>query len=228
MKNLRPGTVLAAIALFIVIGGTATAASGLINGNKIKPGTVTAKQIKNKTITTTKLSPATVKSLKGQQGPAGAAGSDGAPGATGATGPAGPVGATGPEGSTGTTGATGPAGLNGVVEPESTEVLNYTLPTDEFTIPLSLDVAAGTYMITAKANVVSHRTSGPLNTIDCTIWTDEINGVDRGMVDLGFNETSNLSMMAVVPVQDLIELRCHAWDGPGAANDLKLIAVPVQ
>ncbi|HTU15077.1 MAG TPA: hypothetical protein VMF31_07760 [Solirubrobacterales bacterium] len=81
-KNGKPSlsTVIAALALFIVLGGTATAASGLINGKKIKKGTVTAKQIKNKTITKGKLKPALVKSLKGQtgpQGPKGAAGENG-------------------------------------------------------------------------------------------------------------------------------------------------------
>lgn len=71
MKDLKGSTVIAVIALFVAIGGTATAASGLISGSKIKPGTITAKQIKNKTITASKLSPATVKSLKGAQGPTG-------------------------------------------------------------------------------------------------------------------------------------------------------------
>ncbi|HNC14795.1 MAG TPA: hypothetical protein PLV77_02725, partial [Solirubrobacterales bacterium] len=83
MRELRPGTVIAVIALFIAIGGTATAASGLINGSKIKPGTVTARQIKNQTITTSKLAPATVASLRGARGPVGAtgpAGENGQPG----------------------------------------------------------------------------------------------------------------------------------------------------
>lgn len=48
------------------------------------------------------------------------------------------------------------------------------------------------------------------------------------MVDLAFNQTGNISMLAVAPVQGLIELRCHSWDGAGAASDLKMSAVPVQ
>jgi hypothetical protein len=80
MKNLgnikrpRLATIIAGLALFIVLGGSATAASGLINGSKIKKGTVTTKQIKNRTITKADLRPALVKSLKGKTGAKGANG----------------------------------------------------------------------------------------------------------------------------------------------------------
>jgi len=71
--RLTPGTLLGGVAVFIALGGTSVAASGLINGSKIKPGTVTAKQIRNKTITKAKLSPKTVSQLRGATGPAGPA-----------------------------------------------------------------------------------------------------------------------------------------------------------
>jgi hypothetical protein len=209
MGNLRPGTVIAAIALFIVIGGTATAASGLINGKKIKPGTITAKQLKNRTITSAKLSPGAVKSLKGVRGESG------------------PPGAAGPAGSRGATGATGATGPGGIVSPYSDETMDYTLPNSEQVIPLTLDVAPGAYLISAKLNAISHKTSG-LNLIDCSIWKDEIEAVDDSQVDGEFNVTFNMALMAVSQVQGKIELRCMAMDGPGAADDLKLIAVPVQ
>ncbi len=75
--RMSPATVLAVIALFISLGGTSIAASGLINGKKIKPGTVTGKQIRNKTITKGKIAPATVRSLRGNQGPKGERGPSG-------------------------------------------------------------------------------------------------------------------------------------------------------
>ena len=235
MKNLKPSTVIAVIALFIAIGGTATAASGLIDGKKIKPGTVTAKQIKNKTITTSKLAPGTVKALKGAQGPAGPAGpsgSNGAPGSNGATGATGPAGAPGSNGATGATGATGPAGAPGAAsfDPYWGEAYDRQMPTDEFVIPVTLNgLPSGTYMITAKANVISHlNASGIPNPIDCTIWTDETNGVDTAAADVEFNRVANLAMAAVAQVESKIELRCRAMDGPGYADDLKLFAVPVQ
>lgn len=207
MKVPSPSTVIATIALFIVIGGSATAASGLINGKKIKPGTVTAKQIKNKTITTAKLAPAAVKSLKGAPGPAGVAG------------PAGPAGVAG------VTGATGATGADGVVAPLFAEKTNESLPAGEYVVPLILNVSPGTYVLTAKANVWSN--SGD-NLLDCTIWTDETHGVDTAQAEVATNDTVNLAMMAVAEVEEKVELRCTAMEGIGAANQLKLIAVPVQ
>lgn len=211
MKDLRASTVIASIALFIVIGGTATAASGLIDGKKIKRGTVTAKQIKNKTITPAKLAPSTMKKLTGAPGPAGIAGPTGVPGATGPAGVTGPAGATGP---------------NGVVDPLSDERMYLSLPDGETVVPLAMEVPAGQYLITAKLNAVSHQAVGS-NLIDCTIWTDETSGVDRASADASFNQAVNLSMVAVAPVEELVELRCTAWDGPGQASDLKLIAQPI-
>ena len=77
MKRPQLGTILASLALIVALGGTATAASGLINGKKIKNNTVAGKKLKNKTITKNKLAPKTVKALKGQKGPQGAPGKDG-------------------------------------------------------------------------------------------------------------------------------------------------------
>ncbi len=80
----RPATVLAAIAVFAVLAGTATAATGLINGNKIKKGTITGKQIRNRSLAINKLSKAAVSQLRGQKGE------------HGATGPQGPAGIVAP------------------------------------------------------------------------------------------------------------------------------------
>ena len=85
MKRLRhPATIIAAVALFVAMGGGAAAyASGLISGSQIKNHSIAAKKLTKKAI----------KSLHGQRGrrgPAGPAGPTGATGATGATGPIGP------------------------------------------------------------------------------------------------------------------------------------------
>ena len=98
MKSLKhPATILAAVALFVALGGGAAMASGLVSGS----------QIKNHSIAAKKLTKSAIKSLHGQRGP------QGLPGATGATGPQGATGATGPQGATGATGATGPQGPAG-------------------------------------------------------------------------------------------------------------------
>ncbi len=80
IKQFRPAAIIAMLALFVAVGGTATAASGLINGAKIKNNTVAGKKLKNKTITPKKLAPKTIKTLKGKPGPQGEQGPKGDPG----------------------------------------------------------------------------------------------------------------------------------------------------
>jgi hypothetical protein len=63
-------TVIALVALFAALGGTATAAK-LINGKKIRKGTVTTRQVKDRTLTRRDLSRATIAALKGRLGPVG-------------------------------------------------------------------------------------------------------------------------------------------------------------
>jgi hypothetical protein len=56
--NFRPSpaTVIATAALVVAGAGVGTAASGLISGSRIKPGTITGKQIKNHSVGLNKLS----------------------------------------------------------------------------------------------------------------------------------------------------------------------------
>jgi hypothetical protein len=81
-RLLRPGTVLGLVAVMIAMTGSAYAGS-LITSRQIKDGTITAKDIKNSSITTSKLSARTRDDLVG------------VPGATGPQGPAGPSGLAG-------------------------------------------------------------------------------------------------------------------------------------
>lgn len=125
IKKFRPATAIALLALFVAVGGTATAASGLINGKKIKNSTVTGKKLKNKTITKNKIAPATVKALKGQKGPQGAKGEK------------------------------GDKGENGVVAPVTAEYSSVNLPANTELAIGTTAVPAGKYMITATARVFS-------------------------------------------------------------------------
>ena len=69
MKALKsPTTIIAALALFVALGGGAALASGMISG----------KSIKNHSIPLKKLSRSAIHKLHGQRGRAGAAGADGA------------------------------------------------------------------------------------------------------------------------------------------------------
>lgn len=90
MKYLKhPATLIAALALFVALGGGAAAyASGLINGSQIKNHSIAAKKLTKKAM----------KQLKGNRGPAGPPGPTGAAGVAGATGPPGPQGPQGPGG----------------------------------------------------------------------------------------------------------------------------------
>ncbi len=89
LTHTRYATVASTAALVIALGGTSYAAVK-ITGSNIADGTVTTKDVKNKSLGLKDLSPATKGKLQG------APGSPGAPGAKGATGPAGPAGKDGP------------------------------------------------------------------------------------------------------------------------------------
>ena len=122
-----PSGLLAAIALFIVLGGSAVAATGLVKAGDIAPGAVTSKSIKNGTIELTDLSATTRGSLAGApgstgaKGDAGSTGSAGAKGETGSAGVSGSNGANGPNGANGTNGIDGLPGAKGAEGPKGAE-----------------------------------------------------------------------------------------------------------
>ena len=131
-RQLTYANVAATLALFVALGGSATAAA-LINGQNIRNGSITANKLKDHTLTATKFAahqlPVGPPGAKGDAGTPGAKGDTGSPGPQGApgltgsagspgiTGPQGPMGATGPQG---TTGATGPQGTTGPSGPSGT------------------------------------------------------------------------------------------------------------
>ncbi|MDQ5893801.1 MAG: hypothetical protein QG596_62 [Actinomycetota bacterium] len=129
IKQLRPATVIAILALFVAVGGTATAASGLINGKNIKNNTVTGKKLKNKTITKNKLAPKTIKALKGQKGAQGPQGNQGDPGA------------------------------DGVVSPLYTDSGSVNVPADTELGITTLNVPAGRYIVTANVSITTNATN---------------------------------------------------------------------
>jgi hypothetical protein len=128
IKQFRPATLIAMLALFVAIGGTATAASGLINGKKLVNNSVAGKKLKNKTVTKKKLAPATIKALKGKKGPQGPKGDKGDP------------------------------GQDGVVSPASKEFGNLNIPADTEMAIGALNVPSGKYLVTATINVTSNAT----------------------------------------------------------------------
>lgn len=108
MKGLKhPATVLAALALFVALGGGAAVASRLISGT----------QIVNHSIPEWKLTSRAISSLRGVQGPPGVQGAPGPQGPQGATGTIGPIGPAGPRGPIGPAGQEGPSGPAGPAGP---------------------------------------------------------------------------------------------------------------
>lgn len=114
-----PSIVLSALALFVVLGSSAVAATGLIHAGDIAPGAVTGRAIRSGAVEPNDLSTGTRALLAAGQGVSGARGETGAPGsagtngANGARGTDGVNGANGPNGANGANGAEGAKGTNG-------------------------------------------------------------------------------------------------------------------
>ena len=101
---VRPGTVIAIVALVLAVTGTAVAAQRYIITN------------------TKQISPAVLKQLAAMGASQGGAGKNGAPGTNGATGPAGPAGPQGERGTTGPRGEKGERGAEGPPGPPGTSI----------------------------------------------------------------------------------------------------------
>jgi hypothetical protein len=115
MGKIRPGyaNVVATLALFIALGGSAYAATRL-PANSVGPA-----QLKNRAVTPTKVARKTIALFRGQQG------------ATGARGPQGVQGATGPHGPQGQQGAPGPSNAYFDV---ASPFANVTVPAGNYTV----------------------------------------------------------------------------------------------
>jgi hypothetical protein len=120
----RHTTAVAYVALFAALGGSAYAAA-TITGAGIKDGTVTGRDVKNRSLGANKLSAKALESLASRPGPQGAPGPKGDKGEPGAPGPAGPKGEPGPTGATGPAGPAGPQGPPGPTPPGAISGYSY-------------------------------------------------------------------------------------------------------
>lgn len=212
IRRPRASTVIASLALFVALGGSATAAT-LITGGKIKDGTITGKDVKNSTLTGAKvkngslgssdLSTAARGSLKGAKGD---------------TGPAGP---------TGPAGAPGAQGPRGIVSPRVQTLGSKTIEDGPGnTTVLSNAIPAGTYVITAKATLEAEDN----DRVTCSLFNNA-QSIDQTQWDAPsaalVNSPMALSAVATITTGPL-SVQC-ATDGTAdaSASDVKLIAVPV-
>jgi hypothetical protein len=93
-------SILACVAVALIVGTTSATAATLVTGKQIKDGSITGQDIKKRSINAARLTKGLQDKIdkRGPAGPAGAKGDTGAAGPRGETGPAGPAGANGAPG----------------------------------------------------------------------------------------------------------------------------------
>lgn len=230
-----PSIVLAVAALFVVLGGSAVAAKGLIHAGDIATGAVTSRAIKSGAVESRDLSADTRALLVGGPGVVGAegdSGSSGTPGTNGANGANGPNGANGTNGTDGTDGAKGTNGVNGTngangtIAPLSAKQGATALPTGSpATTVVELAVPAGSYVVLAKTQL-SHTGAG--DTVECFLKAGATAIDQIAMKTLPALAAIPASLQAVTtttsPTQ--VSVQCNVVVANGAANFSSLIAIP--
>jgi hypothetical protein len=241
-RHLSYANVMASMAVFIALGGTATAALVITGKNvrnesltsgDIKNGTVKGGDIRNGSVTTTDILDGTIgssdigfASLNSGDIADGSllakdfrlgelpGGSQGQKGDTGATGAKGDTGATGAKGDSG---PSGPKGETGAAGPAGTASQSdvYNLHQDRpGSTPSELVLPAGTYLISAKTGVAA--TAGAPLQGQCLL-SDKADGNpnDGSQFNLaadGHVETLPFQMTAILGATTTIQLRCAAFD----------------
>jgi hypothetical protein len=243
-----PSTILAGAALFVVLGGSAVAATGLIRAGDIAPGAVTGEAIRSGAVEPRDLNMSTrallagtqgVNGAKGDNGTSGSAGSNGAEGANGANGPNGANGANGAngidgtdgvngtDGAKGTNGTNGTNGANGTIAPLSAKQGLTALPTAAPpTTVVELTVPAGNYVVLAKTQL-SHTGAG--DSVECLLKVGTATLDQVAMKTLPALAAIPASLQAVTttatsPTQ--LSVQCSVAVANGAANFSSLIAIP--
>ena len=155
------------VAVILVAGGAATAAN-LINGKRIKPGTVSSKQIKDRGVARKDLARNAVGT--GQLAGASVTAAKLAPG----------VVTAGPQGATGPTGAAGPAGADGLSKADAFgSEPNFLVGTGGGSVIVSdlfVDLAPGGLAIDGLLELYAE--SGAPNTVTCTLSATFVDASD--------------------------------------------------
>lgn len=242
--------VLSGLALFVVLGGSAVAATGLIRAGDIAPGAVTGKAIRNGAVQPVDLSVSTrallsgapgVNGAKGDTGAPGSAGSNGVDGAKGINGVNGANGANGPNGANGANGIDGTDGIDGVdgtdgtdgadgvdgtITPLSAKQGLTALPTaSPPTIVVELTVPAGSYVVLAKTQL-SHTGAG--DSIDCLLKANAATLDQVAMKTMPALAALPASLQAVstFSASTQLSVQCDVSVANGAADFNSLIAIP--
>jgi len=212
IRRPRASTVIASLALFVALGGSATAAT-LITGAQVRNGSISGKDVRNSSVTGVdvkngalgsadfgKSTKASAKGARGEQGPAGQAGSAGGQGAPGPDGVAAPQTAT----------ASANINAGGL----DSQILSKVVP-------------AGGYMVSVKGYMFSP----DISQVTCRLF----NG-DTVADQVDWNATAATgrrmpaSLAAVVTASTApLSVRCQKTGaGAGAFSLVQLVAIPTS
>jgi hypothetical protein len=221
--------------LFVVLGGSAVAATGLIHARDIAKGAVTGKAIRNGAVEPKDLSRGTralfaatpgVSGARGETGAAGSGGTNGANGANGPNGANGTNGIDGTNGADGVNGTNGTDGADGTIAPLSAKQGLTALPTaSPPTTVVELTVPAGNYVVLAKTQL-SHTGAG--DSVECALKSGTANLDQVAMKTLPALAAIPASLQAVTTTTSPTQLsvQCSVAVANGSASFNSLIAIP--
>lgn len=203
--RLTYANVMSTIAVFLALGGISWAAATLprnsVGTAQLKASAVTGAKVRNGSLTAADLKRGTLAA-----GPQGAAGSQG------------PAGPQGPAGAKGDTGATGPSDAYTSRRPGSPSLV---LTTGFQTVVTTPPLPAGTYLLTARANL--YGTAGGA-TATCSVSDDAAQNVtlpSDGLVALAQATTARLAAPGTV------SLSCAKTSGSALIYQAQITAVRV-
>jgi hypothetical protein len=222
IRHAPVAPVIALLALFVALGGTATAAH-LITGKDVRNGSLSGADIRDGSIPAKKLSKGVQAALKrgGGVGTAGTAGVAGTPGVAGAPGPAGAVGPAGPSGGTGPTGPRGPS------DAFATAAASHVVSGAGTRVVLTRSLPAGSYAIVAKAGLSSVATAQ----VSCTLRrVTGLVDIDSIAIDPpAINTTAAVGLAGTVTLAAAgdVTLLCFEAGGDLTVSDASLVATQV-
>ncbi len=213
---------IAIVAVFIALGGTATAAAIKITSpSQLKDDVVTGAKVKNTSLTGIDVRNSTLTGADVRNGSLTAADFEAGTLTAGPTGPAGPAGPAGLPGPQGTPGPQGPQGLQGPAGPSTPPTIRHTGISSALTITqlnqevLTLQLPAGAYYLHAKTQM--DNASNPGQEGECRL---RVNGtvIDESNATLEDNEGNTVALQAPLTLQApaTVEMLC---DGDNIAND---------